>query len=64
MTIKPYLPGRYEVMGEESGERRVFSTLKAARAFIKEVKAFDQRQGLEGENWTIVDITTGKTRQG
>lgn len=42
----------YEVYGEESGEVKGFKTLKEAQEFIKELKKFDKRNGIQ-DNYYI-----------
>lgn len=37
----------YDVYGEESGYMESFDTLEEAQKFIKELKAFDKRNGIE-----------------
>lgn len=53
---------KYEVYGELSGEDKIFDTLNEAKAFIRQCKAFDKRNGLTndsggyGEPWIITKI--------
>lgn len=42
----------YVVYGEESGEIKEFKTLKEAKEFIKELKKFDKKEGIE-DNYYI-----------
>lgn len=38
---------------EESGEEKEFRTKKEAERFVKEVKDFDRRNGIDDETYTI-----------
>lgn len=40
---------------EESGEEKEFSTKKEAERFVKEVKDFDRRNGIDDETYTIYE---------
>lgn len=42
----------YVVYGEESGEMKVFETLKEAQQFIKELKRFDKEENIQ-DNYYI-----------
>ena len=42
----------YVVYGEESGEIKGFKTLKEAKEFIKGLKRFDKKEGIE-DNYYI-----------
>lgn len=46
---------KYVVYGEESGEMKRFKTLKEAQAFIKDVKRFDKRNGIEDTYYIEVE---------
>lgn len=45
----------YVVYGEESGEMKRFKTLKEAKEFIKDVKRFDKRNGIEDTYYIEVE---------
>ena len=38
---------------EESGEEKEFRTKKEAKEFVKQVKEFDRRNGIDDETYTI-----------
>lgn len=40
---------------EESGEEKEFSTKKEAMAWIKQVKDFDRRHGIDDEVYTLYE---------
>lgn len=40
---------------EESGEEKEFSTKKEAEQFVKDVKDFDRRHGIDDETYTIYE---------
>lgn len=45
----------YVVYGEESGEIKSFKTLKEAKEFLKELKKFDKKQGIEDKYYIEVE---------
>ena len=58
-TISMYKGGNrmkaYVVYGEESGEIKNFKTLKEAKEFLKELKKFDKKQGIEDKYYIEIE---------
>ena len=45
----------YIVYGEESGEIKSFKTLKEAKNFLKQIKIFDRKQGIEDKYYIEIE---------